>query len=62
MPRYLDYLLARCEGAGGGLEVRTLGTLTDVAGDAPAVVNCTGIGAHGLVPDALTAAGQQAVG
>ncbi len=52
MPRYLDYLLARFEAAGGMVEVRRLGTLTDVAGEAPAVVNCSGIGARDLVPDA----------
>jgi len=51
MPRYLDYLLARFEAAGGELELRALRSLTDVAGEAPAVVNCTGIGARDLVPD-----------
>ena len=51
MPRYLDYLLARFEAAGGELELRTLRSLTDVAGEAPTVVNCTGIGARDLVPD-----------
>jgi len=51
MPRYLDYLLARFEAAGGELELRTLRALTDVAGEAPTVVNCTGIGARDLVPD-----------
>lgn len=51
MPRYLDYLLARFDAAGGEVDVRRLGALTDVAGEAPAVVNCSGIGARDLVPD-----------
>jgi D-amino-acid oxidase len=51
MPRHLDYLLARFEAAGGDLEVRPLRALSDVAGAAPAVVNCSGVGARALVPD-----------
>ena len=51
MPRYLDYLLARFEAAGGTIEVRTLRALADVAGEARAIVNCSGVGARHLVPD-----------
>jgi D-amino-acid oxidase len=51
MPRHLDYLLARFEAAGGDLEVRPLRALSDVAGAAPVVVNCSGVGARALVPD-----------
>ena len=51
MPRHLDYLLARFEAAGGELEVRPLHALSDVAGAAPVVVNCSGVGARALVPD-----------
>ena len=53
MPRHLDYLLARFEGAGGALEVRQLRALSDVAGAAPVVVNCSGVGARALVPDPM---------
>ena len=51
MPRHLDYLLARFEAAGGELELRRLDALSDVAGAAPVVVNCSGVGARDLVPD-----------
>jgi D-amino-acid oxidase len=51
MPVYLDYLRARFERAGGTLEVAAVGSLTDLAGVAPVVVNCSGIGARDLVPD-----------
>ena len=46
MPRHLDYLLARFEAAGGELELRRLDALSDVAGAAPVVVNCSGVGAR----------------
>ncbi len=52
MPRYLDYLLTRFGEAGGELEVRPLRALADAAGEAPVVINCTGVGARDLVPDA----------
>jgi D-amino-acid oxidase len=52
MPRHLDYLLDRFEDAGGGVELRPLRALADVAAEAPVVVNCTGVGARSLVPDA----------
>jgi D-amino-acid oxidase len=51
MPRHLAYLVARVEAAGGAIEVRSLRTLGDVAGEAPVVVNCSGVGARSLVPD-----------
>ena len=51
MPRHLDYLLARFRAAGGELEIRALEALSDVAGAAPVVVNCSGVGARELVPD-----------
>jgi D-amino-acid oxidase len=49
MPRYLDYLLARFEAAGGALELRRLDSLSSV--DAELVVNCAGVGARDLVGD-----------
>jgi D-amino-acid oxidase len=51
MPVYLDYLLDRFTGGGGQVQVATVGSLSEAAADAPVVVNCTGIGAHDLVPD-----------
>jgi D-amino-acid oxidase len=50
MPVYLEYLLNRYAGLGGSVEYATLSSLDAV--DAPVVVNCTGIGARSLVPDA----------
>jgi D-amino-acid oxidase len=49
MPRYLDYLSSRYEARGGVIEVAPVTSLASI--DAPVVVNCTGIGARGLVPD-----------
>jgi D-amino-acid oxidase len=54
MPTYLGYLQARFEGAGGMIKT---GAVTSLAGaargyGAGAVVNCTGVGARHLVPDA----------
>jgi D-amino-acid oxidase len=53
MPTYLDYLFARFEAAGGRLEAGTVGSLTAAAAEhgARAVLNCTGTGARGLLPD-----------
>jgi D-amino-acid oxidase len=51
MPVYLDYLVDRFTGGGGQVQVATVGSLAEAAADAPVVVNCTGIGAHDLVPD-----------
>ncbi len=51
MPAYLDYLTARLAAAGGRIEMRRLGTLSDAAREAPLVANCAGLGARELVPD-----------
>jgi D-amino-acid oxidase len=51
MPVYLDYLRARFDRAGGKLEVAAVRSLAELAGVAPVVVNCAGVGAHDLVPD-----------
>ena len=49
MPTHLGWLRARLLRAGGTVEVRSVTDLAQAA--APVVVNCTGIGACGLVPD-----------
>jgi D-amino-acid oxidase len=51
MPVYLGYLRARFERAGGTLEVSTVGSLADLAGAVPVIVNCSGAAARDLVPD-----------
>ena len=53
MPTYLGYLLARFESMGGRLEAGTVGSLSAASAEhgARAVVNCTGTGARGLLPD-----------
>jgi D-amino-acid oxidase len=51
MPVYLGYLRARFERAGGTLEVSPVGSLADLAGAAPVIVNCSGAAARDLVPD-----------
>jgi D-amino-acid oxidase len=53
MPVYLDYLLARLTDAGARLVTGPAQSLAGAAAAAaaPVVVNCTGMGAHGLVPD-----------
>ncbi|MEV8392928.1 MULTISPECIES: FAD-dependent oxidoreductase [unclassified Streptomyces] len=50
MPVYLDYLRRRLRAAGGTVEQGTLRSLDDL-GPAAVIVNCTGLGAHALVPD-----------
>nr|WSX78552.1 FAD-binding oxidoreductase [Streptomyces sp. NBC_00899] len=50
MPVYLDYLQRRLADAGARVDQRRLRSLAD-AGPAAAIVNCTGMGAHDLVPD-----------
>ena len=50
MPVYLAYLQRRLADAGVRVEQRRLRSLPE-AGPAAAIVNCTGMGAHGLVPD-----------
>jgi D-amino-acid oxidase len=51
MPVYLGYLRDRFERAGGTLEITAIRSLAGLAGTAPVVVNCSGTGAHDLVPD-----------
>ena len=51
MPVYLEYLRARFAQAGGTIEVAPAGSLRELAGAAPVVVNCSGVAAHQLVPD-----------
>jgi D-amino-acid oxidase len=53
MPTYLGYLQARFERAGGRVTAATIRSLPGAAREcrARAVVNCTGAGARGLVPD-----------
>jgi D-amino-acid oxidase len=51
MPVYLEYLRNRFERAGGTLEVAAVRSLAELAGVAPVVVNCSGVGARDLVPD-----------
>lgn len=51
MPTYLDYLTARLAAAGVQVEVDRVTSLRALADDWPVVVNCTGVGAHDLVPD-----------
>ncbi|WP_328351919.1 FAD-binding oxidoreductase [Streptomyces sp. NBC_00445] len=50
MALHLPWLRERFLGAGGAIEVRTVSGFAEV--DAPVVVNCTGLGARELVPDA----------
>jgi D-amino-acid oxidase len=52
MPVYLSYLRGRFERAGGTLELSPpVGSLAELAGSAPVVVNCSGAAARHLVPD-----------
>ena len=51
MPVYLGYLRDRLERAGGTVEISAAGSLAELAGLAPVVVNCSGASAHHLVPD-----------
>ncbi|GAA3977376.1 FAD-dependent oxidoreductase [Streptomyces marokkonensis] len=50
MPAHLPWLRERLEAAGGTVETRAVADLAEA--DAPVVVNCTGLGARELVPDA----------
>ena len=52
MTRYLEYLQARLRDAGVRIVQRRVGSLREPASSAPVVVNCTGLGARELVPDA----------
>lgn len=51
MPTYLDYLEKRLTDAGGRIDIGIVSSLTEVAGQAGVLVNCTGFGAKALVPD-----------
>lgn len=53
MPTYLDHLTARYTAAGGVLEAGVVRDRAEVT--APLAVNCTGVGAHDLVPDETVA-------
>ncbi|MFD3521574.1 FAD-dependent oxidoreductase [Streptomyces sp. NPDC058653] len=52
MPAHLAYLEERLGAAGGGVERRTVAGLAEPAAEAAVVVNCSGLGARELVPDA----------
>ncbi len=52
MPIYLPWLASRVAGLGGRLERREARSLDEALDEAPLVVNCAGLGARELVPDA----------
>ncbi|WP_208609497.1 FAD-dependent oxidoreductase [Streptomyces atriruber] len=52
MPVHLAWLRGRLRAAGGVLEERAVGRLAEPLTEAAAVVNCAGLGARDLVPDA----------
>ncbi|WP_103535297.1 FAD-dependent oxidoreductase [Streptomyces sp. SM11] len=52
MPVHLAWLGRRLVAAGGAVERRTVTGFGEAAGRSPVVVNCTGLGARELVPDA----------
>lgn len=52
MPVHLAWLRGRLEAAGGVVERRAVAGLEEPAAAAPVVVNCTGLAARELVPDA----------
>lgn len=60
---YLDHLGRRLTGAGGRLVQRVVTTLDEVAGEAPLLANCAGLGARELVgdPTVRPVRGQQVV-
>lgn len=51
MPVYLDYLVRRLQSSGGQIENREVRSLNELAGLAPLLVNCAGLGTRDLVPD-----------
>ncbi|WP_239133282.1 FAD-dependent oxidoreductase [Rugosimonospora africana] len=51
MPMYLDYLVTALEDLGCTVETGHVASLDDAAAQATVTVNCTGFGAHRLVPD-----------
>jgi D-amino-acid oxidase len=50
-PRYLRYLQAWFERLGGRIEMREIGTLSELYSDHTLVVNCTGVGARQVASD-----------
>ncbi|MEV8231115.1 FAD-dependent oxidoreductase [Streptomyces sp. NPDC079167] len=52
MPAHLRWLEGRLSAAGGVVERRTVRGFAEAAAEARVVVNCTGLGARELVPDA----------
>jgi D-amino-acid oxidase len=52
MAIYLGYLMERFHAAGGRVDARNISTLAEAAQSGYIVVNCAGIGARWLVPDA----------
>lgn len=63
MPVYLDYLVRRLTAAGGQIELAQVGSLAELAEQAPLLANCAGLGARELVPDPSVRAvrGQQVI-
>jgi D-amino-acid oxidase len=51
MPRYLSYLENRLADAGTRIEINAIGSLDEIRGIAPIVINCGGLGARRLVDD-----------
>lgn len=51
MPVYLTYLTERLTTAGGRIQLCTVTSLGDLAGEVPLIVNCAGLGAAGLTGD-----------
>ncbi|MFI8933404.1 FAD-dependent oxidoreductase [Streptomyces sp. NPDC053474] len=52
MPTHLAWLRSRLRAAGGSVEVRAAVSLAEPLAEARHVVNCSGLGARSLVPDA----------
>ncbi|MET9254808.1 FAD-dependent oxidoreductase [Streptomyces sp. NPDC003717] len=52
MSTHLPWLRRRLEAAGGVVQERAVADLAEAGAEAPVVVNCTGLGARELVPDA----------
>jgi D-amino-acid oxidase len=52
MQTYLPYLRGRLAAAGGRCEQRAVASLTEASAEAPAVVDCSGLGARELAGDA----------
>ncbi len=51
MRQYLRYLSGRLATCGVHVELASVSSLSDLAGDARAIVNCTGLASRDLVPD-----------